>query len=64
MLKQGKQLLNLNVKTSGDAEEIVSKAALTNVGFNVAWSSLRQRFENKRFLGNSQLFNLFDLLLW
>ena len=55
------KLFHLNRKTSGAAHEIVSKAPLTNDGFDIAWSNLKGRFENKRILVNSQLRILFNL---
>ncbi|KAH8316837.1 hypothetical protein KR059_012939, partial [Drosophila kikkawai] len=56
------RLFHLLSKTSGDAHAIVSKAPLTNEGFVSAWSSLSDRFENKRLLVNShQLKILFNL---
>ena len=60
-LSKVEKLFHLNSKTSGDAKEIVSKAPLTNEGFDVAWSNLVQRFENKRILVNSQLRILFNM---
>ena len=60
-LSKVEKLFHLNAKTSGDAKEIVSKASLTHDGFDVAWSNLKQRFENKRILINSQLRILFNL---
>ncbi|XP_060665447.1 uncharacterized protein LOC132797712 [Drosophila nasuta] len=55
------KLFYLNSKTSGEAHSIVSKSPLTNEGFQSAWSSLTQRFENKRLLVNSQLRILLNL---
>ena len=55
------KLFHLNSKTIGDAKDIVSKAPLTNEGFDVAWSNLTRRFENKRILVNSQFRKLFSL---
>ncbi|XP_060665232.1 uncharacterized protein LOC132797512, partial [Drosophila nasuta] len=51
-LSEVEKLFYLNSKTSGEAHSIVSKSPLTNEGFQSAWSSLTERFENKR------LFNL------
>ncbi|KAH8314615.1 hypothetical protein KR074_010797, partial [Drosophila pseudoananassae] len=48
-------------KTSGDAHAIVSKAPLTHEGFDAAWQSLTDRFENRRLLVNSQLKILFNI---
>ncbi|XP_070074088.1 uncharacterized protein [Drosophila takahashii] len=55
------KLFHLNAKTSGDAKAIVAKSPLTNDGFASAWEALRDRFENKRLLVNSQLKLLFNL---
>ncbi|XP_075163831.1 uncharacterized protein LOC142236501 [Haematobia irritans] len=55
------KLYHLNNKTRGEAREIVRKAPLTNDGFEVAWKALKDRFENKRLLINSQLKILFNL---
>ncbi|XP_052855111.1 uncharacterized protein LOC128263879 [Drosophila gunungcola] len=55
------KLFHLNAKTSGEAKAIVSKYPLTNEGFDSAWEALRDRFENKRLLVNSQLKLLFNL---
>ncbi|XP_043063799.1 uncharacterized protein LOC122319964 [Drosophila ficusphila] len=55
------KLFHLNSKTSGEAKALVSKSPLTNDGFASAWESLRERFENKRLLVNSQLKLLFNL---
>ena len=60
-LSKVEKLFHLNSKTSGAAHEIVSKAPLTNDGFDIAWSNLKGRFENKRILVNSQLRILFNL---
>ncbi|XP_044249352.2 uncharacterized protein [Drosophila takahashii] len=55
------KLFHLNAKTSGEAKAIVAKSPLTNDGFASAWEALRDRFENKRLLVNSQLKLLFNL---
>ncbi|XP_062134720.1 uncharacterized protein LOC133844653 [Drosophila sulfurigaster albostrigata] len=47
-LSEVEKLFHLNSKTSGEAHAIVSKSPLTNEGFQSAWSSLTERFENKR----------------
>ncbi|XP_062134788.1 uncharacterized protein LOC133844705 [Drosophila sulfurigaster albostrigata] len=60
-LSEVEKLFHLNSKTSGEAHAIVSKSPLTNEGFQSAWSSLTERFENKRLLVNSQLRILFNL---
>ena len=55
------QLFYLRQITRGEALEIVKKSPLTTHGFQEAWNSLRDRFENKRILVNSQLKILFTL---
>ncbi|XP_070068071.1 uncharacterized protein [Drosophila takahashii] len=55
------KLFHLKAKTSGEAKAIVAKSPLTNEGFDSAWAALRDRFENKRLLVNSQLKLLFNL---
>jgi len=55
------KLFHLNAKTSGEAKAIVAKSPLTNEDFDSAWAALRDRFENKRLLVNSQLKLLFNL---
>ena len=60
-LSKVEKLFHLNAKTSGDAKEIVRNAPLTNDGFDVAWTALCHRFENKRMLVNGQLRILFNL---
>ncbi|XP_051864250.1 uncharacterized protein LOC127566267 [Drosophila albomicans] len=60
-LSEVEKLFHLNSKTSSEAHAIVSKSPLTNERFQSAWSSLAERFENKRVLVNSQLRILFNL---
>ncbi|XP_067639341.1 uncharacterized protein [Eurosta solidaginis] len=60
-LSDVEKLFHLLKKTSGEANEIVSKAPLTNLGFNMAWSNLKAAYENKRVLINSHLKVLFSL---
>ena len=60
-LSKVEKLFHLIAKTSGDAKEIVSKAPLTNDGFDIAWTALCHRFNNKRMLINAQLRILFNL---
>ncbi|XP_051864277.1 uncharacterized protein LOC127566290 [Drosophila albomicans] len=60
-LSEVEKLFYLNSKTSSEAHAIVSKPPLTNEGFQSAWSSLTERFENNRLLVNSQLRILFNL---
>jgi len=55
------KLFHLNAKTSGEAKAILAKSPLTNEGFDSASAALRDRFENKRLLVNSQLKLFFNL---
>lgn len=52
---------HLTNKTTGEAKDIVKKRPLTNQGFDLAWSSLCTRFENRRVLVNGQLKLVFSL---
>ncbi|XP_073831493.1 uncharacterized protein [Musca autumnalis] len=60
-LSSVEKLFHLVQKTKGEAKEIVQKSPLTNNGFAQAWSSLCDRYENKRILVNGQLKVLFNL---
>ncbi|XP_068144195.1 uncharacterized protein [Drosophila tropicalis] len=55
------KLYHLLAKTRGEANLIVAKFPLTNDGFETAWNALKQRFENKRLIVNSQFRALLDL---
>ncbi|XP_075157602.1 uncharacterized protein LOC142230865 [Haematobia irritans] len=60
-LSKVQKLFHLRKKTEGEAHDIVKKCPLTNNGFDIAWSNLKDRFENKRMLVHSQLRVLFNL---
>ncbi|XP_075163179.1 uncharacterized protein LOC142235805 [Haematobia irritans] len=55
------KLYHLFQKTSGEAREINRHIPLTAEGFSIAWDNLKNQYENKRILINSQLRNLFNL---
>ncbi|XP_075163362.1 uncharacterized protein LOC142235997 [Haematobia irritans] len=55
------KLYHLNQKTGGEAREIISHVPLVNEGFDIAWKSLADRYENKRMQVNEQIRILFDL---
>lgn len=55
------KLLHLRQRTKGEAYDIVSKFPLEDSGFDLAWSALKDRFENKRILVNGQIRRLFEL---
>lgn len=55
------RLFHLRNKTKGEANDIVSKAPLTNEGFGIAWRNLSERYENKRLLVNNQVTILLNL---
>ncbi|XP_059222740.1 uncharacterized protein LOC131996801 [Stomoxys calcitrans] len=55
------KLFHLNQRTQGEPHDIVSKFPLTNENFELAWSNLSSRYENKRVLVNIQLKSLFNL---
>ena len=55
------KLMHLRQKTKNDAFDIVSKAPLEDSGFDIAWSALKSRYENKRILVNGQLRKLFEI---
>ncbi|XP_023293941.2 uncharacterized protein LOC111677110 [Lucilia cuprina] len=60
-LSKVQKLFYLNRNTSGEAKDIVKKYPPTNEGFELAWQGLKERFENKRMLVNSQLRLLLNL---
>ncbi|XP_061395347.1 uncharacterized protein LOC133330966, partial [Musca vetustissima] len=55
------KLYHLFQKTKGEAREINRHIPLTAEGFTIAWDNLRNQYENKRILVNSQLRILFNL---
>ncbi|XP_037828692.1 uncharacterized protein LOC119616431 [Lucilia sericata] len=55
------RLCYLVKRTDKEAREIVSKCPLTNLGFDIAWKSLKDTYENPRMLVNNQLKGLFGL---
>ncbi|XP_073841500.1 uncharacterized protein [Musca autumnalis] len=55
------KLYHLKQKTSGEARDIIAHIPLTHDGFDLAWKSLTDRYENKRMQVNEQLKTLFSL---
>ncbi|XP_075150815.1 uncharacterized protein LOC142224922 [Haematobia irritans] len=55
------KLYHLKQKTGGEAREIIFHVPLVNEGFDIAWKSLADRYENKRMQVNEQIRTLFDL---
>ncbi|XP_073821196.1 uncharacterized protein [Musca autumnalis] len=60
-LSSVEKLFHLTQKTQGEPHEIVSKFPLTNENFELAWTNLGSRYENRRVLVNIQLKTLFSL---
>ena len=56
------RLFYLRQHTRDEALDIVKKSPLTNDGFQRAWDNLRERYDNKRILVNTQLKTLFNLV--
>ncbi|XP_055842517.1 uncharacterized protein LOC129909461 [Episyrphus balteatus] len=55
------KLYHLRSKTRGEASNIVCKFPLTAGSFDLAWEALKDRFENRRILVNTQLKTLFNM---
>ncbi|XP_059217443.1 uncharacterized protein LOC131994669 [Stomoxys calcitrans] len=60
-LSAAQKLFHLRAKTRGEANQIVKQFALTDNNFDLAWESLRQRYENHRILVNHQLRKIFEI---
>lgn len=60
-LSQVEKLFDLSQRTKGEPHDIVRKLPLTNENFNVAWTNLCSRYENRRVLVNIQFKALFNL---
>ncbi|XP_061391738.1 uncharacterized protein LOC133327189 [Musca vetustissima] len=60
-LSSVEKLYHLFQKTSGEAREINRNIPLTAEGFTIAWDNLKNQYENKRILINTQLRTLFNL---
>ncbi|XP_075167690.1 uncharacterized protein LOC142239810 [Haematobia irritans] len=60
-LSSVEKLYHLFQKTDGEAREINRNIPLTSEGFEIAWSNLKNQYENKRILINNQLRTLFSL---
>ncbi|XP_023298782.2 uncharacterized protein LOC111681260 [Lucilia cuprina] len=61
ILSPVEKLFHLIQKTYEEARQIVQISPLTNQGFDLAWSNLTSRFENRRVQVNGQLKILFNL---
>lgn len=55
------KLFYLFRKTEGEARDINRNVALTAENFDIAWNNLKNQYENKRVLINSQLKIIFNL---
>ncbi|XP_073811701.1 uncharacterized protein [Musca autumnalis] len=55
------KLYHLKQKTAGEARDIIEHIPLTNDGFDLAWETLTDRYENTRMQVNEQLKTLFNL---
>lgn len=55
------KLIYLTQKTGGAAREEIQNVPMTNEGFELAWTRLIKRYDNKRMQVNAQLKILFDL---
>lgn len=54
-LSRVEKLYHLNQKTNGEAREIIYHIPLTHEGFDLAWSTLLNRYENKLIQVNEQI---------
>ncbi|XP_049306069.1 uncharacterized protein LOC125776646 [Bactrocera dorsalis] len=60
-LSKAQKLYHLRYKTKGQAGEIVKQFALNDDNFNLAWETLKARFENERILVDKQVTTLLNL---
>ncbi|XP_075150700.1 uncharacterized protein LOC142224800 [Haematobia irritans] len=60
-LTPAQKLYHLRNKTRGPAGAIVKRYTLCDENFNMAWSALKARYENKRVLVDNQLKILFNI---
>ncbi|XP_075159324.1 uncharacterized protein LOC142232403 [Haematobia irritans] len=60
-LTPAQKLYHLRNKTKGSAGAIVKRYALCDENFNLAWTALKTRYENKRVLVDNQLKILFNI---
>lgn len=60
-LSSVEKLFYLFQKTDGEAREINRNVALTAENFEIAWTNLKNQYENKRVLVNTQLRRLFNM---
>ncbi|XP_075150612.1 uncharacterized protein LOC142224708 [Haematobia irritans] len=60
-LTKAQKLYHLRNKTQGPAGAIVKRYPLCDENFELAWSALKSRYENKRVLVDNQLKILFDI---
>ncbi|XP_059221109.1 uncharacterized protein LOC131995877 [Stomoxys calcitrans] len=60
-LTKAQKLYHLRNKTRGAAGAIVKRYTLCDENFDIAWSALKSRYENKRVLVDNQLKMLFNI---